>query len=128
LEPIIFGGPLVCAGFIWYGWTAEKHVHWIVPVIGTAVFGIGVMAFVMPVTTYLIDVWKWHAASAIGANNFSRSILGAIIPLFAFKMYDNIGLGWGNSLLAFVILITTPLPWLFIRYGERLRERFKLSL
>ncbi|KAF2235066.1 MFS general substrate transporter [Viridothelium virens] len=128
LVPVSFGGPLVCIGFIWYGWTIHQRTHWILPIIGTGIFGVGVMAFVMPITTYLIDVWKWHAASAIGANNFSRSILGAVIPLVAFKLYDRLGLGWGNSLLAFISLITAPLPWLFTKYGEYLRTRFPLEL
>lgn len=128
LAPVSLGGPLVCIGLIWYGWTADKRVHWIVPIIGTSVFGLGVMAFVMPVTTYLIDVWKWHAASAIGANNFSRSILGAVIPLVAFRLYEHLGLGWGNSVLAFISLVTAPLPWLFYSYGEALRNKFPVKL
>jgi hypothetical protein len=128
LAPVFAGGPLVCIGLIWYGWTADKKIHWILPIIGTGVFGMGVMAFVMPVTTYLIDVWKLHAASAIGANNFSRSILGAVIPLVAFHLYERLGLGWGNSVLGFISLATAPLPWLFYKYGEVLRNRFPVKL
>lgn len=36
-------------------------------------------------------------------------------------MYGALGLGWGNSLLAFIALAMCPLPFLFYRYGERIR-------
>ena len=103
LAPVFVGGPLVYIGLIWYGWTADKKAHWVLPIIGTGVFGMGVMAFVMPVTIYLIDVWKLHAASAIGANNFSRSILGAVIPLVAFHLYERLGFGLGKLGVGFHI-------------------------
>jgi hypothetical protein len=37
-------------------------------------------------------------------------------------MYQTLGLGWGNSLLAFIALALTPLPFIFYRYGERIRN------
>lgn len=34
---------LVPISFFWYGWSAEKHTHWIVPIVGLLPFGIGGM-------------------------------------------------------------------------------------
>jgi len=31
-------------------------------------------------------------------------------------------MGWGSSLLGFLALAMTPLPFIFYRYGERLRK------
>jgi hypothetical protein len=33
--------PLLPIGLFWYGWAAEAHKHWIVPILGTAVLGFG---------------------------------------------------------------------------------------
>jgi hypothetical protein len=41
------GGLCMPIGLFLYGWTVEKHVHWIVPMIGTAFVGLGqVITFV----------------------------------------------------------------------------------
>lgn len=43
-------------------------------------------------------------------------------PLFAPAMYDKLGVGWGNSLLAFLTLgLKGTSPVLLWYYGEKLR-------
>jgi len=51
-----------------------------------------------------------------------------VFPLFGLKMYDTLGLGWGNSLIAFIALGLCPTPWLFFWYGERLRTHPKFQI
>jgi hypothetical protein len=36
-------------------------------------------------------------------------------------MYRALGYGWGNSLLAFLAMLMVPMPYVFYRWGERLR-------
>lgn len=83
----------------------------------------------MPVQTYLVDAYTVHAASAVAAATVLRSLVGALLPLAGPKMYATLGLGWGNSLLAFIALALCPMPWVFYRYGERLRThpRFQIQ-
>jgi hypothetical protein len=69
-----------------------------------------------------------YAASAIAASSVLRSIAGALVPLAGIPLYDRLGLGWGNSLLAFVSLGLGGLPLLFCRYGEGWRKRFPIEL
>lgn len=45
LEIMIPGGIFVPAGLFLYGWTAQYHVHWFVPLLGTFFTGAGIMAF-----------------------------------------------------------------------------------
>jgi predicted MFS family arabinose efflux permease len=33
--------PIVPIGFFWYGWTAQKKVHWMAPIVGTSFIGLG---------------------------------------------------------------------------------------
>lgn len=81
----------------------------------------------MAVSMYLVDTYSMYAASALAANTIMRSIAGGVLPLCALKMYDKLGLGWGNSLLAFIALAFLPIPFLMQRYGERLRNGFDAS-
>lgn len=41
LPPLKIGAFLLPIGFFIYGWTAEYKVHWIAPIIGTAIIGVG---------------------------------------------------------------------------------------
>ncbi|CCX16704.1 Similar to Uncharacterized transporter C1529.01; acc. no. Q9USN4 [Pyronema omphalodes CBS 100304] len=127
LPPMAWGSPLIPIGLFWYGWTAEKGVHWIVPIIGTGLVGVGLLATFMPVNTYIVDAFQMYAASALAATTVLRSVVGACLPLAGPKMYDALGLGWGNSLLGFIALIFLPMPFVFERYGERLRKRFPVG-
>ena len=41
LPPAMAGAFLVPIGLFWFGWTTYSNVHWIVPIIGSGVFGAG---------------------------------------------------------------------------------------
>ncbi|EAS30292.3 multidrug resistance protein [Coccidioides immitis RS] len=129
LPPLIPGGLFIPVGLFWYGWTAEYGVHYIVPIIGTFFVGVGMIVTMMATSTYLVDAYTIHAASAMAANTLLRSVIGAVLPLGGLRMYETLGLGWGNSLLAFIALALVPLPVIFFRYGERIRtsKRFQMT-
>ncbi|PYH87473.1 MFS multidrug transporter [Aspergillus ellipticus CBS 707.79] len=128
LPTMIIFSCLLPISFFWYGWSAKYHVQWIVPIIGMAPFGIGMMGIYMPIQTYVIDCYPAYAASANAALTAERSLVGALLPLAGPKMFDSLGLGWGNSLLGFLALAFVPVPILFNRYGQRIRERYPVEL
>jgi ABC-type transport system involved in cytochrome bd biosynthesis fused ATPase/permease subunit len=33
------------------------------------------------------------------------------------------GIGWATSLLAFLALLMLPIPWVFFKYGEKIRSK-----
>ncbi|KAK2782510.1 hypothetical protein FQN52_000838 [Onygenales sp. PD_12] len=129
LPLMIPGGVCIPIGLFWYGWTAEKGLHYILPIIGTGFVGLGMILIFMTSSTYLVDAFTIHAASAMAANAVFRSLGGALFPLCGLKMYAAMGLGWGNSMLAFIGLAMVPIPWVFYTYGERIRtsKRFRTS-
>lgn len=123
LYTMCVGGFALPIGLFWYGWSVQLRVHWIVPNLGTGLVGVGLNMILMPATTYLVDVFTVHAASAMAASTVLRSLSAALLPLSSSKMYKAMGYGWGNSLLGFVSLVLIPIPFLFIRYGEKIRAR-----
>lgn len=130
LPLLMYAGPFIPAGLFIYGWSAQYHVQWAVPLFGTLLVGVGLLAAFMCLNTYLVDAFERYAASAMAANTILRSILGAVFPLFGLQMYGALGLGWGNSLLAFIALALCPIPFAFYWYGERIRThpRFQVKL
>jgi multidrug resistance protein len=41
LRPALLGGVLVPIGLFWFGWTCYPRIHWMVPIVGSALFGCG---------------------------------------------------------------------------------------
>ncbi|OIW28139.1 bicyclomycin resistance protein [Coniochaeta ligniaria NRRL 30616] len=127
LRPLPIGAILLPAGFFIYGWTAQYHVHWIVPIIGHVVIGVGNLLIFMAINMALVDTFTIYAASALASNTVVRSVFGAVLPLCGLKMYDKLGLGWGNSLLGFIAVAMIPVSFLLLKYGEALRKKFPLE-
>jgi MFS family permease len=128
LPMMIFFSCVLPVSFFWYGWTADKKVFWIVPIIGMFPFGFSMMGVYMPIQTYIIDCYPKYAASANATLTATRSLVGAMLPLAGPAMFDALGLGWGNSLLGFLALAFVPIPIIFTRYGKTIREKWPVSL
>ncbi|KAI6090747.1 major facilitator superfamily transporter [Hypoxylon rubiginosum] len=130
LPLVMAASPFIPIGLFIYGWTAQYHTHWAVPLLGTLLVGFGFTVVLSSIANYLIDTFTIYAASAMAAIAVSRSIFAATFPLFALHMYDALGWGWGNSLLAFIALAGCGIPPLFWLYGEKIRTspRFQVKL
>ncbi|KAJ8097705.1 major facilitator superfamily domain-containing protein [Lipomyces tetrasporus] len=120
--------PMDIIGLLIYGWAVRYAVHWIVPLIGTFCLGIGIFATFSPTTSYLVDAYTIYAVSANSASTMVRSLGGAFLPLAGPRMYAALGYGWGNTLLALIMLAITPAPFLMYFKGESLRKRFNPSI
>ncbi|KAG1730841.1 multidrug resistance protein 4 [Suillus paluster] len=120
---LIFGLFFVPVGLFWYGWSAQAEVHWIMPIIGTAILGFGIMTTFLPIHLYLIDSFT-YAASAVAAVSTFHSLLGFTFPLFGEEIFAALGYGGGNSLLTgFAIILGIPFPvWIYYA-SERTRAK-----
>lgn len=57
----------------------------------------------------------------------TRGALAAAFPLFGIQMYERLGFDWATALLAFVTLVMLPFPYLFFRYGKRIRAKSRFA-
>lgn len=104
-----------------FAWTSYPSVHWIVPIIGSSLFGAGIYIVILAVLNYVVDSYGSYCASALAGVILARNIVGAGFPLFARQMYTTLGNEWASSLLGFLSLLFVPIPiWWFYR-GEQLR-------
>ncbi|KAF1983260.1 MFS general substrate transporter [Aulographum hederae CBS 113979] len=111
------------AGELIFAWTCTPDVHWIVPIIAGIPFGMGNCTVFIYSSSYLVHSYGIYAASALAGNAVFRSILGATLPLGAPKMYETLGPHWAGTLLGLLELALAPIPFVFYRYGHRIRER-----
>ena len=128
LLPMVVGGIIVPSGLILYGWSAEYHVHWIVPIVGTATLGFGLVVTSISSLTYLVDTYTIHAASATAGCIVLRNLSGAVFPLAGPPLYGKLGLGRGNTVIASIALATLPIPVILMRYGKRMRTSSRLGI
>ena len=80
---MVLGTICLPIGLLLSGWAAEKHIHWIVTDIGLAFVMAGIAFNYQSIQTYVIDAFTLHAASALAAVSFLRSLTGFGFPLFA---------------------------------------------
>lgn len=119
------GGPLYVISLFWLGWSASPHVHWIVPMLAGVPFGMGFVLIFMALLNYVTDAYEVYAASGMAATSCCRSVFGAVLPLAAAPMYKSLGVSWASSLLGFLSLAMSIIPFAFIKYGNRIRENSK---
>ncbi|KAI8668550.1 Bicyclomycin resistance [Fusarium keratoplasticum] len=127
LPPAICGSFLVPIGLFTFGWTTFPHVHWIVPIIGSSIFGAVNLLVCTGIFTFLVDAYPLYAASALAANAFVRCLFAATFPLFGNQMSDKLGYQWASSLLGFLTLAMLPFLYLFFRYGKRIRGNSRFA-
>ncbi|KAJ7626786.1 MFS polyamine transporter [Roridomyces roridus] len=119
----MLGAPIFVIGIFWLGWTGEyASIPWYVPALSTIPVGFGISAIFISFLSYLIDTYLMYAASAFAANTFARSLVAAGFQLFTVQMFDKMGVGYACTLLGGVGLLLAPMPFLFFRYGARLRK------
>ena len=128
LPPILPGAACIPVGLLIYGWTAEKEVFWLVPILSTVFIGLGLILTFMPIMMYLVEAYTIYAASATAANTIFRSLGGTLLPLAGKPLYDALGQGWGNTLLAGLALVGLPASLGIIKYGESIRLRWPVKL
>lgn len=122
------GGPLYVVALFWMGWTANKNIHWSVPMLAGIPFGMGYVLIFMALLNYLTDAYEIFAASAMAAASCARSLAGAVLPFAATPMYRRLGVAWASSLLGFLSLGMCVIPFLFLWKGDRIREGSKFCI
>ncbi|KAG7057435.1 hypothetical protein JMJ77_0004823 [Colletotrichum scovillei] len=127
LPPAMFGSILVPMGIFIFGWSMYPWVHWIVPIVGTAMFGAGNILLFTGIWTFLVEAYPRYAASALAANSFVRCLAAAAFPLFGNQMYVRLGFQWASSLLGFLAIGMMVFPYLFFRYGKLIRGKSKFA-
>lgn len=126
--PIAFiGGPMISVSMFWLSWTSFPTISPWVPALSGLPYGAGFVLIYMALLNYLTDAYEIYASSALAAASCTRSILGAVLPLAAGKMYGTLGIQWATSLLAFCSVVCLIIPIAFWVWGRKLRAGSKFA-
>lgn len=116
LALISFEVLLIASGVLAYGWSAQAHMHWIVPLLGANLTMIGASGVVVSLQQYLTDYFGPHVPGAVAVCTVLRSVLGTMLPSTIPALYGTLGYGWGSTVLAGAVLLFCPIVSLLNRY------------
>lgn len=83
---LLYLAPLLAIGLMGFAWTSlgpEYNVHWIAPLIFTAIVGVANYSVYKSSIDYMIAAYGVYAASATGGNDLARDFLAGIAALYA---------------------------------------------
>ena len=124
----MFAGILFPVTMFWFAWTANfNSIHWIVPTIAGTFLATSIMLIFVGYLNYLTDTYLMFTASAMAANTICRSACGAAAPLFTEQMFHALGVGGGGSLIGGVAVLLAPIPFIFYKYGKKIREKSRFA-
>ncbi len=128
-ENAVLAAILYPAGLIVYGWTAQRGVHWIVPMIANFFFGIGSMLIFALVNTMLTEFMPKRAASGIALNNLFRNLFSFTGAIVAEPALKGVGNGWLMTILGIWSLVTgCAALWAMRRWGPKWRVKMVEAL
>ncbi|KAF7547253.1 hypothetical protein G7Z17_g7866 [Cylindrodendrum hubeiense] len=127
LVPMMLFCWLIPIGLFIFAWTSYQEISWAGPAMGGFPVGFGFIFLYNSANNYLVDSYQHQAASALAAKTFLRSFWGAAVVLFTEQMYHRLGDQWASSLLAFLSLACCAIPFMFWKYGAKIRERSKYA-
>ncbi|KAI1123902.1 MFS general substrate transporter [Nemania abortiva] len=109
LIPVIPALFLFPIGLLVYGWSVERRVHFIVPILSTFLYGFSLSSTTVPIMSYIVDIFGDVSASAVGAVLSLRYLAGAFLPIATPYMYARLGYGWSNTILALILVALAPI-------------------
>ncbi|KAI1814524.1 MFS general substrate transporter [Poronia punctata] len=125
LIPMMLSCWFIPIGMIIFAWTSYPRLIWVGPTLAGFPVGFGFIFLYNSANNYLVDTYQDKAASALAAKTFIRSLWGAGVVLFTAQMYDRLGYQWASTLLAGISLLCCGIPFLFWKYGARIRSKSK---
>ena len=121
---VVVGAILVPVGQLWFAWTClPTSIPWAVPIAAGIPFGAGNTAVFIYAMNYIAQSYGIYAASAMAGNAMIRSFLGGTLPLAGPAMYASLGSRWAGCLCGLLEVLIIPIPFVFYRYGSKIREK-----
>ncbi|PVH73698.1 MFS general substrate transporter [Cadophora sp. DSE1049] len=124
---VCFASLLCPIGQLWFSWTSVPiTIHWVWPILAGIPFGAGNCLVFIYASNYIAGSYGIYAASALAGNSVVRSFVGGTLPLAGPKMYEAMSPQWAGTLLGLVQVVLIPIPFVFYKYGDRIRARSPL--
>jgi hypothetical protein len=114
-------------GQLWFSWTSVPvTIHWIWPILAGVPFGAGTCLVFIYASNYMAGCYGIYSASALAGNSVIRSIMGGTLPLVGPTMYRALSPQWAGTLLGLVQVALIPIPFVFYKWGDKIRAKSPL--
>lgn len=124
----LMGAFLTVIGLFWFGYTTFDSIHWILPVLGSAVYAFGALSVMLCTFAYVVDTYMLQSAPAFAAIGFIRSVVTAVLPLCGGYFYKNLNPRNATLVLACIALAEVAIPLCAIKWGRALRHRSHFAM
>lgn len=105
-ENIWLAATLYPAAMIWYGWSVDRDLPWIVGCIATFFFGTGAMLVFGAVTTMLTEFTPKRSSNGVAINNFVRNIFSCTAAVVTQPLINAMGTGWMCTMVGLFAWVT----------------------
>jgi len=95
----------------WYGWSAQAKLHWIMPIIGTGIFGFGESHF-----CFILDENTIYSYFRDDGDFVSKSIDGCTVEILT------------NTVLLFNVVVACPFNFTWLIHFRMPRVPLQLPL
>ena len=128
-ENMWLAATLYPAALVWFGWTIDKGVHWIVPCVANFFFGFGSMLVFGAATTMLTEFMPKRSSSGVAVNNFVRNIFSCVGGIVTQPLIDVMGVGWLRTMIGLFTWVTGNLAVMALkRWGPKWRTEMDVAL
>ena len=100
LEIGLMGSIFIPTSVLIFGFASKESIHWIVPVIGAALYLPGIFLNFQSILMYITSAYPTHANAVLAGNDLARSTIASVFPLFGHAFFTNLGLGPASAILA----------------------------
>lgn len=117
--------PLVLVGdacLLVYGWVMQAETNLAVPLILQFIMGVTLTGSFNVMSVMLVDNYPMAPSTATAANNLVRCLMGAAGTSVIIYMIEGMGRGWCFTLIAAVVLLTTPILLVLMKWGPKWRN------
>ncbi|KAL8838845.1 MAG: hypothetical protein Q9170_001967 [Blastenia crenularia] len=94
------------AGFVWYGWAVQYHLHWTVAMLANFIAGFSAMIIFGLVTTMLTEFLPAKPASAVALNSMGRNFFACLGFAVAQPWLEASGNGWMFTTAAAIMVVS----------------------
>ena len=119
--------PFLPISLFWLGWTDYPSINPASGYAATVVFGYSFAAIFISSYQYVIDSYEIYASSALASITVARYVVSSGMIVATRPMYEGIGVHWTSTLLGLLAVALVPVPWVLLRYGDRVRAKSKFA-
>ena len=117
--PLLYVGVVV---IILYGWILEMEAPLAAPLVLLFCIGFFLNGSFNAMSTMLIDLYPTKPSTATAANNLMRCWMGAGGTAVILPIVDALGRGWAFTLVGLLVLASSFMPWMLLKWGPKWRE------